>query len=1326
MKKITLLLVFISIVGYSQNAPPTLFANDRQAFCPENPIIIAPSFTISDTDDTGVVSFSAQISSGYQVNLDKLELDTTPYASIGSVSWSFSEGKLTLTGVGGAEMLYTELQDAVRAIIFTTTAATVENEKVFSLTIGDANYLLSTNNFYEFVSDVGITWNAAKAAAAGRTYYGRPGYLATFTSQEEADFAGKQASGAGWIGGSDAAVEGTWKWVTGPEAGTTFWNGGVGGSSPNFAFWNSGEPNNMGNEHYVHITAPQVGVAGSWNDLPNAGDTSGNYQPKGYVVEYGIPSDPPISIVATSSIYIPEITDAGLDCSDTFPVITLLGEATVTLEIGTTYTDAGATANDNYDGDITDTIVIINNVDSAVVGTYAVTYNVSDANGNAAEEVTRTVNVVDTTVPVITLLGEVTVTLEVGTSYTDAGATASDNYDGDITASIATINNADTSTVGSYTVTYNVSDANGNNAVQVTRTVNVVDINNGIEGTVFIGSFEDSSYYYSENELIWSEAQAYAEQYGGNLISINSQGENDFITSKINSDVWIGLTDSIEEGVWGWSDGNEYDFSNWRSGEPNNSGNGSTCRPHGEDYVLLTTSGEWNDGLEYYCGDRTPEKFIIEVKDQATPELLTDANIHTAVDLWVSDPSAATTTYGNISTWDVSQVTDMSGLFKDKTTFNDDIGSWNVNSVTNMSEMFRGATLFNQPIGNWDVSSVTDMNFMFGNPYGFDSGSFNQNIGSWDVSSVLNMDSMFEEAGSFNQDIGSWNVSNVTSMTLMFREADSFNQDIGGWDVSSTSAMDGMFEFTSSFNQDIGSWDLSNTINMRFMFSRTESFNQDIRNWVVDNVTDMESMFMGAEAFNQDLSSWNVSSVTYMARMFRKAQSFNQDISGWCVSNFVSEPTEFSLDSPLTESNKPVWGTCPDSSNNAQTPTWELLNSISELPKTNFIYLPYSFDKENRLIYLLNVKENWMYSYHIDTNIFTPIQVNNYPSFDRSGSFVFNPSNQTLQFWRSGTDNVYEVSTNGGSISAIGDGSYNSQLYGSDAIYNGVTTNPALMNGYGFYTNKNAAYELLEGVWVQTRDNSDNEPFKRETTIYPNEDFTKAYIIDGKGNASGNQSESSCSIAGALPWATDVGEYCWLRDLWEIDLSDWSIRSILPLNSNFTSTGSFGYDYENNKFYSFGGFTPPTSYGQELEWTNTLKVFNPNTESEWEDLEQYGEVPPAGESFVSYYDNQLNRFIVCSSQGIWALNLEENSGSLSNKEFALQDQIAIYPNPTNNTLFITGNETPITVAIYNVLGKEVLSIKNTNNINVQALPSGVYVIRISDGVGQTNRKFIKN
>ena len=79
----------------------------------------------------------------------------------------------------------------------------------------------------------------------------------------------------------------------------------------------------------------------------------------------------------------------------------------------------------------------------------------------------------DTTIPVITLLGESTVTLEIGQVYTDAGATAEDNYDGDITEAIVTVNNVDTSVVGTYTVTYNVSDANGNVAVEVTRTVNV-------------------------------------------------------------------------------------------------------------------------------------------------------------------------------------------------------------------------------------------------------------------------------------------------------------------------------------------------------------------------------------------------------------------------------------------------------------------------------------------------------------------------------------------------------------------------------------------------------------------------------------------------------------------------------------------------------------------------------------------------------------------------------------------------------------------------------------------------------------------------------------
>ncbi|MFG1691029.1 DUF5011 domain-containing protein [Gemmatimonadota bacterium] len=82
--------------------------------------------------------------------------------------------------------------------------------------------------------------------------------------------------------------------------------------------------------------------------------------------------------------------------------------------------------------------------------------------------------VVDTTAPVITLVGDASVSVKAGDSYTDAGATASDNIDGDITASIVTDNPVDTNVPGTYTVTYNVSDAAGNPAVEVTRTVEVV------------------------------------------------------------------------------------------------------------------------------------------------------------------------------------------------------------------------------------------------------------------------------------------------------------------------------------------------------------------------------------------------------------------------------------------------------------------------------------------------------------------------------------------------------------------------------------------------------------------------------------------------------------------------------------------------------------------------------------------------------------------------------------------------------------------------------------------------------------------------------------
>lgn len=297
--------------AYAQaDSAPSITAEGRQLFCVGSSINIVTNFSITDLDDLGIENFFVQISEGYQRNLDLLEL-TGSHPNISS-SWNPNEGKLTLLPTNGTtEIEFSELTAAVRAIVFSTTATDVVEEKIFSLTVDDANYLPATDHFYEFVADEGITWAQARLLAENRTYFGREGYLATLTSREEADFAGKQAAGAGWIGGSDEETEGEWKWVTGPEAGTVFWRGQVNGTSPNFAFWNNGEPNdfrgnNTTGEDYAHITDPSIGILGAWNDLPNKGGTD-LYIPRGYIVEYGKPGDSPLNIVASTSIYLPQI-----------------------------------------------------------------------------------------------------------------------------------------------------------------------------------------------------------------------------------------------------------------------------------------------------------------------------------------------------------------------------------------------------------------------------------------------------------------------------------------------------------------------------------------------------------------------------------------------------------------------------------------------------------------------------------------------------------------------------------------------------------------------------------------------------------------------------------------------------------------------------------------------------------------------------------------------------------------------------------------------------------------------------------------------------------
>ncbi len=160
---------------------------------------------------------------------------------------------------------------------------------------------------------------------------------------------------------------------------------------------------------------------------------------------------------------------------NTVPVITRTGADTAYVEIGRSYIDLGATAQDASEGDITNRIVVSSDVDTSYAGSYSVSYNATDASGNKASQVVRTVIVVvDRTAPVITLNGSDTVRLEVFTKYVEQNASALDNRDGNLTSQIKISGVVDTTVLGTYYVTYRVRDGFGNESESV-RVVEISD-----------------------------------------------------------------------------------------------------------------------------------------------------------------------------------------------------------------------------------------------------------------------------------------------------------------------------------------------------------------------------------------------------------------------------------------------------------------------------------------------------------------------------------------------------------------------------------------------------------------------------------------------------------------------------------------------------------------------------------------------------------------------------------------------------------------------------------------------------------------------------------
>ncbi len=155
---------------------------------------------------------------------------------------------------------------------------------------------------------------------------------------------------------------------------------------------------------------------------------------------------------------------------DVAPVITLPVGPTITHRVNTPFSNPVATITDNFDTSIT--AVVSGAVNINRLGDNELTYTAEDQSGNSSNK-KLIVRVIDDVAPVITITGQSTVSVNAGDNYNDQGATATDNFDGNITSSITTSGTfSNTLIPGEYTIIYSVEDTSGN-MTNETRTINV-------------------------------------------------------------------------------------------------------------------------------------------------------------------------------------------------------------------------------------------------------------------------------------------------------------------------------------------------------------------------------------------------------------------------------------------------------------------------------------------------------------------------------------------------------------------------------------------------------------------------------------------------------------------------------------------------------------------------------------------------------------------------------------------------------------------------------------------------------------------------------------
>ena len=358
---------------------------------------------------------------------------------------------------------------------------------------------------------------------------------------------------------------------------------------------------------------------------------------------------------------------------------------------------------------------------------------------------------------------------------------------------------------------------------------------------------------------------------------------------------------------------------------------------------------------------------------------------------------------------------------------------------------------------------------------------------------------------------------------------------------------------------------------------------------------------------------------------------------------------------------------------------WELLIPASSFNFSETNFREGGFDPENAKLYsvLKNGSINRFYVFDLNTNSVQTLESTSPPG--EIYDYTYDFTNSRIIGTRVGRDRMFSIPLTGGTWTPFGNGSFDAESYGCATYWNPVSSRPGFFGGYGFFSVKNWVWENNGNAgWQNVFANTSNcIPPKRTGQIARNKLGDKLFIFSGQGSCDGNQFANSCSLS--QPWATDVGIFCWLKDLWELDLNTYTFKNILPPNSpSIVNEGGFAYDYNGDVFYNVGGYKPLPTFSpgtaSNLNYDVEVYRFRRGVDNGFELLPVDGAKPPvlklSAYSGRTYFDTKNNRVIWARNDGIWALNLGA-TGSVSYKyKWSTGDSTtSITINPTKTTTY---------------------------------------------------------